>query len=67
MKDYECPLCGYTFDSAAGDPENGIAPGTALRDLPDGWYCPMCGIGAEEFKGAQKKTSFGVGSIAAMV
>ena len=25
---YECP-CGYVYDPALGDPENGVAPGTA--------------------------------------
>ena len=24
---YECP-CGYVYDPAVGDPDNGIAPGT---------------------------------------
>ena len=28
MKKYECVLCGYVYDEAAGDPDNGIAPGT---------------------------------------
>ena len=26
MKQYECDLCGYVYDEAAGDPDNGIAP-----------------------------------------
>ena len=30
MKQYECDLCGYVYDEAAGDPDNGIAPGTCL-------------------------------------
>ena len=28
MKQYECDLCGYIYDEAGGDPDNGIAPGT---------------------------------------
>ena len=24
MKQYECDLCGYVYDEAAGDPDNGI-------------------------------------------
>ena len=32
-----------------GDPENGIAPGTAFEDLPDDWVCPLCGIEKEFF------------------
>ena len=34
MKQYECDLCGYVYDEAAGDPDNGIAPGTKWEDLP---------------------------------
>ena len=25
MKKYECNLCGYVYDEAAGDPDNGSA------------------------------------------
>jgi len=28
MKKYVCTVCGYVYDEVAGDPENGIAPGT---------------------------------------
>ena len=37
MKQYECDLCGYIYDEAAGDPDNGIAPGTKWEDLPADW------------------------------
>ena len=43
MKKYECDLCGYVYDPAEGDPDNGIAPGTAFEDIPDDWVCPLCG------------------------
>lgn len=36
MKKYECP-CGYVYDPAVGDPDNGIAPGTAWEDVPEDW------------------------------
>lgn len=49
MKKYECNLCGYVYDPAEGDPDNGIAPGTAFEDLPDDWVCPLCGAGKEDF------------------
>ena len=32
---YECP-CGYVYDPAVGDPENGIAPGTPFEEIPEG-------------------------------
>ena len=31
---YECETCGYVYDPAVGDPDNGIAPGTAWEDIP---------------------------------
>ena len=31
---YEC-VCGYVYDPEVGDPDNGIAPGTAFEDLPE--------------------------------
>ena len=35
---YECP-CGYVYDPAVGDPDSGIAPGTAWEDIPEDWVC----------------------------
>ena len=49
MDKYECLACGYIYDPKIGDPDNGIAPGTAFEDLPDDWVCPDCGLGKEEF------------------
>ncbi len=46
---YECALCGYIYDSATGDPGNGIPSGTHFEDLPDDWVCPDCGAGKEDF------------------
>ena len=45
---YECP-CGYIYDPEAGDPDGGIAPGTAFEDIPDDWVCPVCGLGKDAF------------------
>ena len=49
MKKYICNICGYEYDPAAGDPDSGIAPGTAFEDIPGDWVCPMCGVGKEDF------------------
>ncbi len=49
MKKYECDLCGYVYDPAEGDSDNGIAPGTPFEDLPEDWVCPLCGAGKEDF------------------
>ena len=49
MDRYVCNVCGYIYDPAEGDPENGIAPGTTFEDLPEDWVCPACGVGKEHF------------------
>ena len=54
MKKYVCVICGYVYDPAAGDPDSGIAPGTAFEDLPADWVCPLCGVGKEDFKEAEE-------------
>jgi len=46
---YVCDVCGYVYDEANGDPENGIAPGTKWEDLPADWVCPLCGVGKDQF------------------
>ncbi|NTV78868.1 MAG: rubredoxin [Clostridiales bacterium] len=49
MQKYECP-CGYVYDPELGDPDNGVAPGTAWEDLPADWTCPMCGAEQDAFE-----------------
>ena len=49
---YVCSLCGWEYDEAVGDPENGIAPGTKFEDLPEDFACPLCGAGKDEFNEA---------------
>ena len=46
---YVCNTCGYVYDETAGDPDNGIAPGTKWDDLPADFVCPLCGVGKEDF------------------
>ena len=45
---YICP-CGYEYDPAVGDPDNGVAPGTPWEELPEDWTCPICGVSKEDF------------------
>ena len=52
MKKYECP-CGYVYDPEVGDPDSGIAPGTAFEDLPEDWVCPVCGLSKDMFTEAE--------------
>lgn len=49
MKKYVCGPCGYVYDPTVGDPDGGIAPGTAFEDIPDDWVCPVCGLGKDVF------------------
>ena len=46
---YYCTACGYIYDPAIGDPENGYPPRTRFEDLPDTWVCPVCGTPKEDF------------------
>ncbi len=46
---YKCTKCDYVYDPAAGDPENGIDPGTPFSELPSGWKCPLCGASKSQF------------------
>ncbi len=49
---YVCYLCGWEYDEALGDPENGIEPGTKFEDLPDDFVCPLCGADKSSFSKA---------------
>ena len=48
-KKYQCVICGFIYDPEEGDPDSGIAPGTAFEDIPDEWYCPVCGVSKKDF------------------
>ncbi len=50
MKKYKCNVCGYIYDPAAGDPDNGVEPGTAWENVLEDWLCPVCGAGKDAFE-----------------
>ncbi len=50
MEKYVCTICGYVYDPAQGDPDNGVDPGTAWADVPEDWVCPICGAGKDDFE-----------------
>ena len=52
-KTWMCLICGWIYDEAQGDPEHGIAPGTAWADVPMNWTCPECGARKEDFEMVQ--------------
>lgn len=49
MKTWQCKLCGFVYDEAAGCPQDGIAPGTRWEAIPAHWACPECGLAKADF------------------
>ncbi len=49
MDKWQCQVCGYIYDPAAGDPLSGVEPGTPFEKLPEGWVCPVCGAAKDQF------------------
>ena len=66
MTKYVCTVCGYVYDPEAGDPDNGVAAGTAWEDVPESWVCPLCAVGKDMFEAQQqaiiRATSFPMSS-----
>ncbi|MEH2242574.1 rubredoxin [Nostoc sp.] len=54
MANYICTVCGYEYDPEQGNPDSGIAPGTAFEDIPDDWSCPVCGVTKDQFEPAEE-------------
>nr|MDO8112691.1 rubredoxin [Candidatus Sigynarchaeota archaeon] len=50
MTKYVCSVCGYEYDPAKGDPDNGVKPGTPFSALPKDWVCPVCGATKDQFE-----------------
>jgi rubredoxin len=50
MQRYQCIVCNYIYDPAAGDIEHGVPPGTPFDDLPEDWVCPVCGACQDMFE-----------------
>lgn len=49
-KVWQCILCAFVYDEAAGMPEDGIAPGTRWADVPANWGCPDCSAKKNDFE-----------------
>ena len=45
-----CTSCGFIYDPDEGDPDGGIPPGTAFDEIPDTWFCPVCGARKADFE-----------------
>jgi len=46
---WKCIVCGYVYDPVNGDPDSGITPGTPFENIPDDWFCPVCGSDKTKF------------------
>jgi len=44
-----CESCGFIYDPEEGDPDGGIPPGTPFPEIPDTWFCPVCGARKQDF------------------
>ena len=53
MQKYQCKVCGYVYDPEEGDPDSGIEPGTSFEDIPEAWYCPICGVNKTDFEAVE--------------
>lgn len=49
FKRWQCLLCAFVYDEAAGLPDEGIAPGTRWEDVPESWSCPDCSASKSDF------------------
>jgi rubredoxin len=49
-KIWKCDLCSFSYDEAAGLPDEGIEPGTRWHDVPETWSCPDCGAPKSHFQ-----------------
>ena len=52
MSKYRCTVCGYVYDPASGDPDEGIEAGTEFNNVPEDWVCPECGADKSFFEEA---------------
>jgi rubrerythrin len=44
-----CQKCSMIYDPVLGDPDSGIAAGTPFEDIPEDWFCPICGAAKRSF------------------
>lgn len=49
FRKWQCLLCGYVYDEALGDEQDGLSPGTRWEDVPGDWVCPNCGAQKSDF------------------
>lgn len=49
---FRCQInnCGFIYDPDRGDKRAKIPAGTAFKDLPEDWHCPVCKASKKSFK-----------------
>jgi rubredoxin len=50
FKTWQCILCAFVYDEAAGFPEEGIPPGTRWAEVPESFGCPDCSAKKADFE-----------------
>jgi len=55
FKTWQCALCSFVYDEAAGMPGDGIPPGTRWEDVPETWSCPDCSASKGDFRMIEQK------------
>jgi rubredoxin len=50
FKTWQCILCAFVYDEAAGMPDEGIPPGTRWADVPESFGCPDCSAKKADFE-----------------
>ena len=50
FRKWQCELCAFSYDEAAGMPGEGIPAGTRWVDVPDTWSCPDCAASKNDFQ-----------------
>lgn len=50
FKVWQCVLCAFVYDEAAGLEEEGIPPGTRWEDVPETFICSDCGASKSDFE-----------------
>ena len=52
MREVSNSIGRFEYDPSVGDPDSGIAAGTAFEDIADDWVCPVCGATKDMFEPA---------------
>jgi len=49
FKTWQCRTCGYIYDEAMGEPDEGLPAGMRWGDIPADFRCPLCGTAKTDF------------------